>query len=151
MYKINIIDRRKNIFKLQQAEYVAPEKIESIYSRVKGVQEIWLYGDSYQYYCIAFLVPNKPVFMEIAKEKKIEGTYEELCKNQKMNEIMLNALTQQGKVEGLYGFEQAKKLYIEPKSFMEHGCMTNTFKIQRHNLTKVFKKQIDEMYADEKF
>lgn len=80
-------------------------------------------------------MPNKSVFLDIAKENKIEGTYEELCKNPKMNDIMLQALNKQGKDEGLYGFEQAKKLYIEPKSFAEYGCMTNTMKIQRHNLT----------------
>lgn len=91
--RVNIIDRKKNIFKLQQAEYVAPEKVESIYSRVRGVQEIWLYGDSYQNYCLAFMVPNKAAFLEIAKENSIAGSYEELCRNKQMNEIMLKALT----------------------------------------------------------
>lgn len=57
----------------------------------------------------------------MAKDNLIEGTYEELCKNQKMNEIILNSLTSQGKADGLYGFEQAKVIYLEPISLLEHG------------------------------
>lgn len=43
---LKLFDRRKNIFKLSQGEYIAPEKVENIYLKVKGVAEVFVYGDS---------------------------------------------------------------------------------------------------------
>jgi long-chain acyl-CoA synthetase len=77
---LRIIDRKKNIFKLAQGEYVAPEKVENIYLRAKGVAEAFLHGDSLQSYCVAVIVPKKENVMEWALEAKLENlTFEELC------------------------------------------------------------------------
>lgn len=53
---IKIIDRAKNIFKLSQGEYIAPEKIENVFVQSDFVQTAWIYGDSLRDYCVAFLV-----------------------------------------------------------------------------------------------
>jgi len=66
---IRIIDRKKNIFKMQQGEYIAPEKIENVLSNTKWVLQVFVYGDGLQNYLVAVVVPKKETLFDWAREK----------------------------------------------------------------------------------
>merc|ERR1712050_526904 len=55
---LKIIDRVKNIFKLSQGEYVAPDRLEQIYKTAMGIDDIFVYGDSFKSCLVAIVVAN---------------------------------------------------------------------------------------------
>ena len=79
---VKIVDRVKNIFKLQQGEYISPEKIENILSGDKYVDQIFIYGDTLQNYLIAFIYPSKGALINLLQSKfndiNINETFEDL-------------------------------------------------------------------------
>jgi long-chain acyl-CoA synthetase len=74
-----IIDRKKNIFKLQQGEYVAPDKVENVYMETGLLVELFLHGDSAQSFAVAVAVPHRERLARLAEERGIAGSFEELC------------------------------------------------------------------------
>jgi len=65
---IKIIDRSKNIFKLSQGEYIAPEKIEQIMSMSPFIAQFFQYGDSFKNCCVAVIVPEEEAIKKWARE-----------------------------------------------------------------------------------
>merc|ERR1719240_2501934 len=63
---LSIIDRKKNIFKLSQGEYIAAEKIEMIVSKSKYVSQPWIYGNSFLPMLVAVVTPDFASLKEAA-------------------------------------------------------------------------------------
>jgi len=58
--------------------------------RAKGVAEAYLHGESLESSCVGVIVPIKETFLKLAAAEGLNGTFEELCKDPKMNKIMLD-------------------------------------------------------------
>ena len=57
---LRIIDRKKHIFKTQQGEYIAPERLESIYGKCNLIDQVFIYGNSLRSFLVAIIIPNQP-------------------------------------------------------------------------------------------
>lgn len=78
---VKIIDRSKNIFKLSQGEYIAPEKVEGVFTLSSLIAQSFLFGNSLNSNCVAIVVPDEAVVMPWAQEKNIEGDFATVCKS----------------------------------------------------------------------
>ncbi|XP_053368213.1 long-chain-fatty-acid--CoA ligase 5 isoform X2 [Clarias gariepinus] len=145
---LKIIDRKKNIFKLAQGEYIAPEKIENVYIRCPSVAQVFVHGDSLQSCLVGIVVPDAEILPSLAEKLGVKGSMEELCKNQQIKKAILSDLVKMGREAGLKSFEQVKDLHLHPEQFtIENGLLTPTLKAKRADLCKFFKQEIENLYA----
>ncbi|KAJ7525626.1 hypothetical protein O6H91_17G059800 [Diphasiastrum complanatum] len=145
---LKIIDRKKNIFKLSQGEYVAVENLENIFGLSPVIDTIWVYGNSLESVLVAVVIPNKDLLETWAKENGEEGNYEALCQRPKAKEFIINELNAVAKKSKLRGFEYIKLVHLESEPFtIERNLMTPTFKLKRPELLKCYKETLNGLYA----
>ncbi|KAL2610899.1 hypothetical protein R1flu_022591 [Riccia fluitans] len=146
---LKIIDRKKNIFKLSQGEYVAVENLENVYGLCQPVESIWVYGNSFESSLVAVVVPKGDELQRWAAANGVDGSLEDLCKNPKSREHILKELGATAKANKLKGFEVIRAVHLEPVPFdVERDLLTPTYKKKRPQLLKYYKEVIDELYKE---
>ena len=147
-----IIDRAKNMFKLQQGEYVAPEKIENILSNNEYVEQIFIYGDPLKNYLVSVLVPKRKTIIKYLQGKGIEvdkNDVEKYFDNSDLNKEILTSIDKFSRANDLKGFEIPKKVYLFKDAFtIENDLVTPTMKIKRFKAKIFFDKEIKQMYEE---
>ena len=58
---LKIIDRKKDLVKLQFGEYVSLGKVEAALKTCPVVENVCIYGEATKSYCVALLVPDRNV------------------------------------------------------------------------------------------
>ncbi|PRQ23430.1 putative long-chain-fatty-acid--CoA ligase [Rosa chinensis] len=91
---MKVIDRKKEILKLSQGEYVAVESIESKYLQCPLVTSIWVYGNGFESFLVAVVVPGRKVsaLEDWAAEDHLTDDYKSLCQNLKARNYILDEL-----------------------------------------------------------
>ncbi|CAF1938286.1 unnamed protein product [Rotaria magnacalcarata] len=145
---IQIVDRKKNMYKLSQGEYVAPEKIEDAYSRSRFISQLCVYGDSLESFLVAIVVLNDEYIQQWSKNQghDYQGALSAEMET-KLKQVVLDDMTREGKKRGLMSFEQVKAIeFIKDPFTIENGLLTPTFKSRRYAVEKKYKQLFKTIY-----
>ncbi|GJQ08422.1 hypothetical protein GpartN1_g213.t1 [Galdieria partita] len=146
---LSIIDRKKNLFKLAQGEYISPEYLEQQYAACKFIEQIWIYGSSEESELVAVVHPNQQKSEQWAEENQKASDFKELCKDKDFRKTVLEDMKKVAKSKSLKGYEVVKNIYLEPEAFsVENDLMTPTMKLKRPALSKKYQKEVERMYEE---
>lgn len=146
---MKIIDRKKDLVKLQLGEYVSLGKVEAELKTCPIVENICVYGDATKHYTVALIVPNPSQLITLGKRLGLNSlNFEQLCVNQTVEKTVLQEIEEHGKKCKLEKFEipAAVKLCAEVWS-PDMGLVTAAFKLKRKDIQDRYQHEINRMYA----
>jgi long-chain acyl-CoA synthetase len=140
-------ERIKDLFKTSNGKYIAPQQVEALLLVDKYIDQVAVIADQRKFVS-ALVVPEFRILEEYARENRIKfDTREDLCNNEKIQKMMMERISTLQ--QGLAHYEQIKRMTLLPHHFsMESGELTNTLKLKRPVINKVYKDVIDRMYAE---
>ncbi|OTB09625.1 hypothetical protein M426DRAFT_316173 [Hypoxylon sp. CI-4A] len=142
---IKVIDRVKNLVKMQGGEYIALEKLEAVYRGSEYVQNLMVYGDSDHPRAIAVVSPNEKPLNELAKKLGVDHAHAHT--DPQVLEAVHKDLIAAGKKAGLTGLEMVVGVVlVEEEWSPASGLVTATQKVNRRALKSQYKKQIEECF-----
>lgn len=148
---LSVVDRKKNLVKLAHGEYVALERLESIYGNSPFVSPngICIVADSLQNYVVALVLPQPTYAEQWAKKNGIAHTsLADLCANPKFKNAVLQQLQEEAKRAKLKSFEVVKDIRILPDEWTpQNGMLTAAMKLLRRDIAKKYATEIAEMYS----
>ncbi|KAL7717876.1 Long-chain-fatty-acid--CoA ligase [Entamoeba marina] len=147
---LSIIDRKKNLFKLAQGEYIAVEPLEYIYSLSDYVSQCFVYGESTDTFIIAIIVPELVHFKKYLKETfNFEGSNDELkqfVKSKHVLDTFRKELEKHVRSKKVAGYEVVKNIYIELEPFNEaNELATPSFKLRRIKIKEKYEGILTKM------
>ncbi|KAF5741359.1 long chain acyl-CoA synthetase 8 [Tripterygium wilfordii] len=145
---LEIIDRRKDIVKLQHGEYISLGKVEAALASSNYVDSIMVYADPLQHYCVALIVPAREVLENWAREADIKyEKFPELCERAKTVCEVQQSLSKVAKSAKLNKFEIPAKIKLLADPWTpESGLVTAALKIKREQLKAKFKDELQKLY-----
>ncbi len=140
-----ITDRKKDLFKLSNGKYVAPQQVESLLKQSPLVSQAVAVGSGRKQVG-ALIVPDWETLKQTLKEEGIsaEGSREELCENPfVIKRVQRDAIEF---TREMNDYERVKRVYLLPREFsIDKGEMTPTLKIKRGVIDEKYEEAVNEI------
>ncbi|KAH7671182.1 long-chain acyl-CoA synthetase protein [Dioscorea alata] len=146
---LEIIDRKKDIVKLQHGEYVSLGKVESALIVSPYVDNIMLHADPFHSYCVALVVAAPQAIENWAHSKGITfSDFEELCQKEETVKEVHGSLVKAAKQTRLEKFEIPVRIKLLPQPWTpESGLVTAALKLKREVIRKAYAEDLAKLYA----
>lgn len=128
------LDRRKNVLKLSQGEFVAVSRLESEYTDDPAIKQIYVYGNSERAYLLAVVVPGSDIADKDEKEirKNISAGFQRTAK-----------------ANGFNNYEIPRDFILEKTPFsVENGLLSDAHKLLRPKLKAKYGEQLENLYEE---
>jgi long-chain acyl-CoA synthetase len=135
MGRIIIIDRRKNVLKLAQGEYISPERLEGVFMSELGyLAQAYVHGDSMQTFLVGIFGVSPDMFAPFASKvlgRPIAatdlGAIKEALSDEKIRRAVLRDLERVAKKHRLAGYERVRNVSLKLEPFtVENNLLTPT-------------------------
>lgn len=157
MGRFKIIDRKKNVLKLAQGEYISPERIENVYmGSTNLINAAYVHGDGTQSSLVAIFgidVENfapfaSKILQETIAPNQVAGL-RVAANDPKVKAKFLKVLDAIGKKHKFNSFEKVRNAHLEIDPFtIDNGLFTPTLKLKRPQAAKAYREHIDRMYEE---
>lgn len=129
--RLSYVDRRNNVLKLSQGEFVAVATLEAVFASSPLLQQIFVYGSSERAYVLAVVVPT-----------------EELLACDDPKAALSDSLHRIGRDAGLNSYEIPRDFIIEPEPFTTaNGLLSGIGKLLRPKLIERYAPRLQQLYA----
>ncbi|MDM4141777.1 MULTISPECIES: carboxylic acid reductase [Mycobacterium] len=135
--RLAYVDRRNNVLKLAQGEFVAVARLESVFSSAALVRQIFVYGNSERPYLLAVVVPTDDAAQRYAGDA--DG----------LKAALGESLRQTAKLAELQSYEVPVDFLVETESFSEdNGLLSGVGKLLRPKLKEHYGARLEQLYAE---
>lgn len=136
-FEVVYVDRRKNVLKLSQGEFVAVSRLEAVYVNSPMVGQIYVYGNSERSYLLAVVVPTALALERAGGD--LNG----------VKPLVAESIQQIAREEGLNPYEIPRDFLIETAPFtIEEGLLSALRKQLRPKLKERYGTQLEQLYDE---
>lgn len=132
-----VVDRRKNVLKLSQGEFVATSRLEAIFGVSPLARQVFVYGNSERSYLLAVVVPTESALEQHGSDEA------------ELKKLLGESFQAIAKDIGLNSYEIPRDVLIESEPFSQrNGLLSDHRKLLRPQLLVRYRQILEEMYSD---
>ncbi len=131
------VDRRNNVLKLAQGEFVAVAHLESVFVGAALVRQIFIYGNSERPYLLAAVVPTPDAVQKFVGD------------DAGLKAALGESLRQTAKTAELQSYELPVDFLVESEPFsVDNGLLSGVGKLLRPKLKEHYGQRLEQLYTD---